>query len=266
MNYAFMTFSCPTATFQDALDLARRYGYAGIEPRSGSGQAHGIEIEATPEQRERFRSQAEQAGVDLCCLATSCRFADPATAGDFVKQGHSYIDLAGDVGSPRLRVFGGPLGKGVSREAAIAGVSACLTELADHAAERGVTLCMETHDDWCDPDHVGAVMRAVDHPAVAVNWDIMHPVRTAGWSMDRAFVALRPWIRHVHVHDGVGDAEGKLKFVAIGEGEVDHAAALKLLCSMEYDGYLSGEWIGWQPAEEHLPRELATLQALEAKL
>jgi hypothetical protein len=30
-----------------------------------------------------------------------------------------------------------------------------------------------------------------------------------------------------------------------------------------YAGFLSGEWIEWQPAELHLPRELAAMKSYE---
>jgi len=138
-----------------------------------------------------------------------------------------------------------------------------LAEVADHAAERGVILCMETHDDWCNPEHVAAVMARTDHPCVAVNWDIMHPVRTAEATVDQAYQVLQPWIRHVHIHDGGGE---NLTFAAIGEGPIDHLRTLELLAHAEYDGYLSGEWIGWEAYDIHLPRELATMQGYERRL
>ncbi len=148
------------------------------------------------------------------------------------------------------------------RAQAIDDVADALKGLADAAAARNVTLCMETHDDWCDPQHVKAVLERVDHPHVAVNWDIMHPVRQGLATMEEAFAALEPWIRHVHFHDGV-QADGKLTLVPVGEGSINHAAAIRLLKGMGYDGYLSGEWIKWQPFEEHLPRELATMKRYE---
>ena len=139
-------------------------------------------------------------------------------------------------------------------------VTVALRRVADHAAERGVVLAMETHDDWCDPQHVVAVMRGVNHPAVAVNWDIMHPVRTGLASIDASFAALRPWIRHLHVHDGSGNG---IEMVPIGTGTIDHRRTVALLQSMDYAGFLSGEWINFGDYRVHLPRELATLKGYE---
>ena len=67
---------------------------------------------------------------------------------------------------------------------------------------------------------------------------------------------------HVHFHDGT-TREGRLDLVPIGQGEIDHRRAVQLLGSSGYDGYLSGEWIGWEPFETHLPRELKTMRSYE---
>jgi len=261
MKYAFMSFSCPDAGFAEMLAMARQYGYDGVEPRIGSGHRHGVELDADAAARSRQRRQADDSGIAVGCIATSCRFADPATASESVRQMGRAIDLAGDLGAPAVRVFGGAVGETLRREEAVDLVAESLLAEADHAAARGVTVCMETHDQWTDPTDVAAVMQKADHPAIAVNWDIMHPVRFSDRPMDKAFEVLRPWIRHVHFHDA-RKADG-WKLCPVDCGDIDHAAAVRLLASMPYDGYLSGEWIQWEPPEVHLPRELAAMKRLE---
>jgi sugar phosphate isomerase/epimerase len=262
MRYAFMSFSCTKATFPELLATATRFGYDGVEPRAQSNHGHGVEFAATTVARKTIRRQAEDAGIAICCLATSCRFADPSIVDAQLDDLRCAIDLAGDIGAPRIRVFGGKLGAGLSREAATDLVAQSLRSVADQAAARHVTLCLETHDDWTNPDHVAAVMKAVNHPAVAVNWDLMHPVRFSGWKMADAFAVVRPWIRHVHFHDGsTNPNDGQMR--PMGTGDIDHRIAVKLLAALPYDGYLSGEWINWEPADVHLPRELAAMKAYE---
>lgn len=258
-----MSFSTPALDLAGMLEVARNYGYDGIEPRLDSKHAHGIEVATTVEQRKSIREQANASGIALACLATSIRYADPATVVDMVTQTHERIDLAGDLAVPAIRVFGGTIPEGVTRERAIDLLAGSLSDVANHARDRGVTVCIETHDHWCDPAHVAAVLSRVDHPAIAANWDIMHPVRTAKVSMDDAFEALKPWIRHLHIHDGT-TADGKL--APIGTGDIDHRRALELLKTIDYDGFISGEWIKWEPYEVHLPRELAAMSRYEKEL
>ena len=161
-------------------------------------------------------------------------------------------------------MFGGPIATGVDRQEAIDLLTQCFRAVADHAQQRGVTLCVETHDDWCNPDHLAQVMQQVNHPAIAVNWDVMHPVRAAKWTVDRSFETLKPWIRHLHVHDGTADLQ-KLELLPMGQGDIDHRRAIELLQTISYDGYLSGEWINWEPYETHLPRELTAMKHYESE-
>jgi len=262
MKYAFMSFSCPELSLVDMLTLAKQLGYDGVEPRVAAKHAHGIETDASAAVRKDARELAGEIGIPFCCIATSCRYADPATTREHIDETLRSIDLASDVGAPAIRVFGGSVPAAVSRDEAIDIVVGALRSVAEHAADRGVTVCMETHDDWCDPGHVACVMKQVAHPAVAVNWDIMHPIRRGNSTMDDAFAALRDWVRHVHFHDGT--TQDKLTLVPVGTGDIDHCRAVELLAGAGYDGFLSGEWIGWEPYAEHLPRELATMKTYES--
>jgi sugar phosphate isomerase/epimerase len=262
MKYAFMSFSCPRLSLAEMLALAQRLGYAGIEPRLSSGHAHGIETTMDRAARQTARRQIADSGIGLVCLATGITFVDPAKTAASMAEARRSIALAADVGCKLLRVFGGSLPAGMTRGQAIDAVTTNLSSLADEASAAGVALCIETHDDWTDPAHVAAVMRQVGDPAIAVNWDIMHPVRQSHVSIDDAFDALRPWIRHVHFHDGVDEASG-LVLKPVGAGVIDHRRAVELLQAAGYTGYLSGEWIDWEPCEVHLPRDLATMKGYE---
>lgn len=264
MKYSFMTFSTPEQSWTEILNLATEYGYDGVEVRIGSGHKHGVESDAPAEKRAEAKKQAAEAGVAICCVATSCRFANPETAPEWVEEAKKAIALAADLGAPCLRVFGGEFLESMSREDAIGEVVKHLSALAPEAQSAGVSLCMETHDAWCHPENVAAVLKQVDHPAIAANWDIMHPIRKGDATMDSAFNALKPWIRHVHFHDGPIPDPCEMK--PIGEGEIDHKRAVELLKSMDYQGFLSGEWINWKAPEDHLPQALATMKKYEAEV
>jgi len=104
MNYSFMTFSCPLLGLKELLETAKKYGYEGIEPRILCGHKHGIEPDASPAQRKEIKKQASESGIALSCIATSCVYADPATAGKNIADTLQCIDLAADVGAPVIRV------------------------------------------------------------------------------------------------------------------------------------------------------------------
>lgn len=260
MKYSFMTFSTPELTLDETLTVAVRYGYDGVEVRIDADHVHGIETTSSVPQRRSIEAAFASAGVSLCCIATSVSLANPETLGAMIEKAHSAIDLAADLGVPVIRVFGGDIPSGCSREQAISSVAESLSGLAERASECGVTICLETHDSWTDPAHVAGVMRMTANTAIAVNWDVMHPVRTNKATIEDAFELLKPYIRHVHVHDNVGTG---VMMVPLGTGEINHRTVVRLLVASGYRGYISGEWIGMEHYEVHLPRELAKLKEYE---
>ena len=266
MKFSFMTFSCPELAWDDVLAVARRFGYDGVEPRAQANHAHGVETTASADERALIRRKADHAGIDISCLATSCRYtlADPAELAQMMDDSRALIALARDIGAPCLRVFGGGIPEGMSRVDAVAQVADCLASLAPAAQAADVVLCVETHDSWCDARELARVISRVGHPHVQVNWDIMHPVR-AGMSMDEAYEAIGAFARHCHFHDGRQLDKG-LELCPVGEGVVDHRRAVEILTRAGFEGHMSGEWINWEPWETHLPREIAAMRALVAEV
>jgi sugar phosphate isomerase/epimerase len=260
VKFSFMTFSCPELTWDEVLAVARRFGYDGVEPRAQAGHAHGVEVSASAAERAAIRKKAVEAGIAISCLATSCRYAlaDRAEIKRMLEESRALIALARDIGAPCLRVFGGTIPQGMSRDEAVARVADGLAALAPDAQAAGVTLCVETHDSWCDARELARVIRRVGHPHVQVNWDIMHPVRV-GLSIVEAFEAIGQHVRHCHFHDGRASGTD-IVLCPIGQGEVDHRRAVELLRGIGYTGHLGGEWINWEPWETHLPRELAMMK------
>lgn len=261
MKFSFMSFSAPDASLGELTALAIAYGYDGLELRLDAGHAHGVETTMDAHRRRSVREKMAGTSISVCALATSCKFADPADKATQVDEAKRCVDLAADLSVPVIRVFGGKVPLGVIRSQAFSSIVEALHELGDHAADSGVTVCLETHDDWRDPSFVARLLEEAASPNAAVNWDVMHPV-LAGYTIDEAFAALQPWIRHVHVHDA---PFGPGQLAPIGEGRVDHGRVMELLHSMGYEGYVSGEWINWGPHDKYLGRELATLKRLAAE-
>lgn len=265
MRYSFTSYSLPDADLAGLLRAARQYGYDGIEPRIDEGHAHGIEPSASPQQVREARQQIADSGTALACISTSAEFSAPETAAAGKDQVRRALELAHELGAPRIRVFGGETPAGGSAEESMDTAAEALRSVAGEASDAGVQVCVETHDDWSSPARMAELMHRVDHHAVRVLWDVMHPVRSAGSSMTGAFEVLNPWIAHVHIHDGTTRLD-ELQFRRMGTGELDHHEVVRLLSGAHYDGFLSGEWIGWEPGAEHLPRELTVLRQYEAAL
>ena len=263
MYLSFMTFVCPEYELDKALATAIRYGYEAIEPRAQSDHKHGIEVSTTKKERARMKAQFADAGIQMCCLATSCRyaFADAKDRQQMIEATKQHIELAADCGCPTLRVFGGPTPEGMDFADAKKHVSESLAAVADFAQDCSVYVCLETHDAYSRAEDAAEVVARVGHPNIAINWDMMHCIRV-GETMPEAFAHVRDHIRHTHIHDGTWPADNPsdLTITLMGEGMVPHDEAVKLLASIDYQGALSGEWIACFEPEEVLPHDAARLR------
>ena len=262
MKIAFMTFATPELDLTQVLTAAIRYGYDGIEPRAEAGHKHGVELDATKKQRKEIRAAFADTGVELSCIATSRTYAmgEAEKRSESVELTKRYIDLAADCGAPCIRVFGGSTPQGADYGEVKKYVAEALRECAEYAKSSGVWVCIETHDSYCNAHDLVDVVKQADTPQAAINWDIMHPC-TAGLTIAEAFEAVRPYVKHCHAHDGTRRTEGAgWNLAPMGTGGIDHAEAMRLLATIDYQGAISGEWINWQPYEEMLPREAAVLR------
>ncbi len=240
MKISFMTFACPGYTFDEVLALAVKHGYDGIEFRCDSDHQHGVMVTASKKDRAEFRSRLEDAGLEACCLATSLQYINPLS----IAETPARVELATDLGCPGLRVFCGPLPETMSIENAIPVVANNLRRVAEQALQAGVRLWLETHDSISLGVHAEQIVRLVDHPAVAINWDNMHPFRN-GEPLQTTWEAVGPYIEHTHFHDSVAEP-GDPIITPFGAGGLPIQQMYDLLRFAGYDGYYSGEWFGDQ--------------------
>jgi sugar phosphate isomerase/epimerase len=268
MKLSFMTWVCPEWDLNQIIAAAIRYDYDGVEPRVEVGQKHGVDLSATKRRRKEIGSQFADCGLAISCLATSRTYSSmPASERDAsVELTLKYIDLAAEIGCPNLRVFGGQIPADVPREEARKYVAECLRRCGEYAAQRKVNVCLETHDDFSRAADAAYTVRLADHANVGIVWDVMHPFR-AGDTMAEAFEQVRPFVRHCHVHDGKRpeDPTGGWELALMGEGDIPHDEAVRLLLSIGFQGHLSGEWISFRPAEEVLPHDSRALRGYLAE-
>lgn len=266
MKYAFNTASAPQLTLAELLAAARKFGYHGLEIRSGVGHTHGIEVTASRETRAALRQEAARSGIALTALGISSRFTTAMDAEDQIAAASEAITLARDVGIPFVRLFCGRIAAGDSRGVATDRVIAALGRLAPIAYREGIELLLETHDDWSAPYTLAELLRSVDLPGLGVLWDVLHTQYEGSASLANVTQILGPYIKHVHVHDGVAGPKrenGHPNYLAIGSGDIDHVEVIHALQAIGYTGYLSGEWFQWEPDDIHLPRELEALKRAE---
>lgn len=283
LQISFSTLACPDWSWREILHWGPQYGYQGVEIRL---LERDVDLLARPEfqthELERRRQELAEANFQVVGLGSSVRFdhLDESTRRDQTAIGKKYLDLAHQLRSRFVRVFGDVFTAGTEpprREQVLSQIVDGLTELGQYAAPLGVQVLMETHGDFAASEWMRTVMERVQLPSVGVLWDTHHPWRFYNERLDETFNRLAPWIRHTHWKDSVAEPAVTLTeetqraaaqahslmsghkpahYVLFGTGEFPSRDAQRLLDQSGYDGWHSLEWErAWHPELE--PPEIA---------
>jgi len=176
-------------------------GFEGVELRTT--HKHGVEPSLTAAEREQVRRKFERSKVRLVSYGTVCEFhsPDPAVRQKHIADGKAFIDLAHDTGAWGIKVRPNGLPKEVPHETTIRQIGACLRELGDYGAGRGVEVWMEVHGrDTQNPPVSAAIMKAARHEYVGVCWN-SNATDVVNGSVKTSFDLLRPYIKSVHINE-----------------------------------------------------------------
>ena len=241
VQIAFTTYSTPEWSLEAVAERAARLGYDAVEVRVG--QQHGIDADATPQRCAQVRKLFAEDRVAICALASSCRFAPcgPEEHQGQVATAKRLLEVAGAIGAPVLRVFGGAFAAPTTEAEAVARVVDGLGQLAGPARAAGVKVALETHDGFSAAAQVRQVLAQIDDPWVGACWDWLHPHRV-GESVAETARHLHGRVVHVHAKDALRDANGRWQAEYLGHGVLPLGDLYRALRDEGYEGALSFEW------------------------
>ncbi len=242
MKIAFSTLGCPDSDWADIYSMAKDLGYDGIEIR---GLGNDISAVKSPPFTEAKLPQTLQKlaslHLEIPCFSSGCCLKDAACAEENEREIKEYIALASKAGAPYVRILADlepqPCGE-VDDEAVIAQ----LRRLAPLAEENNVTLLVESNGVYSDTARLANLLNAVASDAVAALWDVHHPYRFAGESPETSVKNLGAYIKYVHVKDSVMGKDG-VEYRMMGEGDLPIDNMMLALRSINYEGYVSLEWV-----------------------
>ncbi|MGI6065737.1 MAG: sugar phosphate isomerase/epimerase family protein [Bacillota bacterium] len=243
MKFAFSTLGCPDWLWEEILSAAADLGYDGIELRGIGSEIYlpHVKLFASknlPIVQEKLR----RLHLETPCLTTGAFLFDPVKKSEAKKEVVDYLTLAERLGAPYVRVLGdsspAPGLTPVDEEL----VEENLLELLPLAAQRNVTLLLETNGVYADSGKLCRFMEKIAHPNLAVLWDIHHPYRYFNEPVKETYTKLKPWIKHIHVKDSFVK-DNNVQYRMLGCGDVPVADAVKMLALDDYQGYVSLEWV-----------------------
>ena len=229
MKLSWMTYGVlKDLSRQDLLQTLGDHGVEGVEFRTDLGHGHGVEASLDDAGRGQVILDCRAAGIEIISVATGNRYHDEDATDlrDQIDQTKVRMDLAADLGAPRVRVFGNNFPKDVPREKTIAQVADALQELCAYGVERVVRPCLELHGEF-DWRSCRSVAEKVDHENFGLIWNSVAEDVVDG-SVEQALDTVWPWLDHVHMHDLAGQG-------------YPYRELFRLLHQKEYAGYMSAE-------------------------
>jgi sugar phosphate isomerase/epimerase len=273
MKLGFSSQGCPDWDLDTLVAQAAAMGYQGVELYGLQGEMHLPALPLMRQDPKAVASRFRDAGIELVCLSTANAFhwQDRRRIAENQQQVREFIELAGELGCPYVRVLAGELPRNEARNTTLPRIADALRELSGIAAANGTIILLENHGDFAGSRDLWWILDTVQHPAVRACWHPCHG-QAAGDRPSLAIPRLGRRIALAHLVDGQFAANGAFEAYALpGAGQVDLELTLDLLRGIGYEGYLIFDWprrrIASLPgAEQALPAALAKMKAMLDKL
>ena len=248
-KYAFNTWVygsfpswLPCYPLEEVITRLAAFGYDGIE--IGCAAPHAFPAHLSQERRAMLRALMADKG--LACVSLL-----PAPGGGMGNNPASFlpeeraatiahykevVDLAADLGSARVLYVCGWRGFGVSHAQAMDWTRAALTEIAGHAGDKGIEICIEptaADSNLIDTaGHALALKADVGLPNIGVMFDTYHSHYRNESAQDYV-TEIGAALTHVHLSDS--------DRLPPGAGKLDWHGILGALKAADFDGYLTME-------------------------
>lgn len=243
MKIAFSTIGCPSWHFDEIVSTASDLGYDGFEVRGIGGEIYAPKIKQfQSEYRDKTMKKLASLSLDITMLTSGASLAVYQEKEQALKEATEYIALAESLGVPYIRVMctNRPMPDGGD-------VDLCkrlYKQILKEAEGTGVLPLIETNGIFCD---TRLLRDFIDECGGGVLWDVNHPYRFNGESVETTVNNLENRIRYVHVKDSVVQ-NGVTRYKMLGYGDIPVKKALCLLKEQGYDGTVSLEWVKrWEP-------------------
>lgn len=242
MKLAFSTLGCPDFSWTDIYSMAKDLGYSGIEIRGLGKDIFAVQAQPfTGDQLNNTIEKLSSLNLEIPCLSSGCclRFSEKAEVN--YTEILQYIQLASKLGTPYVRILADaePHSTGEVDDNLILEQ---LNRLLPIAEEHGVTLLIETNGVYANTERLQNLLNQAASDWVAALWDLHHPFRFADETPEQTVQNLGNYIKYVHIKDSIVE-DGKVKYRLMGEGDLPIDDMMMALQSINYEGYISLEWV-----------------------
>lgn len=209
-------------SLETALDELAGLGLRYVEPASVDKVfQHLVETDFCESRARWLREQLRARSLGCISLSAHMDLTQPDSVERFGRR----LEFAATVGAKIVNTIAGPM-------SGLEGFRRNIPVIGKRAAELGLAVALENHGDLVDcGEQILDCVREVGLPAVRVNYDTGNAWYYSKGVIDPVaeLAQLAPVVAHVHLKSPK-IAGGLMRWVALGEGELDLPAVGRVLC------------------------------------
>ncbi len=247
MKISMMTLGCPNWDLDTICQKGQEYGFDGVDFR---GLLAEIDITRLPEFTTavaQTRRKLKDAGLEVSGISSSIKVCDTENLANNLEEARRVIDVAHNLDTKNIRVFGMGDSSVYSHEELAAIGKVCLDRILALDGADPLHWLFETHDNWIRARDCKLLLDMIDNPAFGVLWDMGHTARVGAETPAESAAAIGSRLGNTHVKDAIYDPahpeamKDGWRYVLPGEGQLPLVEAIKLLPQYGYDGWLTFE-------------------------
>ena len=244
MKIAFSTLGCPNYDWKDIYSMAKDLGFDGIEVREIRSEFSRSPF--SPEKCEATAKKLKQIRLEIPCLSTGCVLSETDKSEENIREITEYMKVASTLGASYIRILAdrnpAPNGE-IDDDAVISEIK----KLIPFARENNIILLVETNGVYADTKRLKKLLATIDDNSVAALWDTHHPYRFFDESPADTVNNIGEYIKYTHIKDSVV-TDGAVKYKMMGEGDIPVKEIIEALKTINYNGYMTLEWVKrWAP-------------------
>jgi sugar phosphate isomerase/epimerase len=249
MKISFSTLACPDWSVPQIVEIAANCGYDGIELRFVEGEDSLWKLPAFTQGLAETKMLLSDRELAIPCVDTSCRFhwIEAHERRRWIEEGERMSDLAAELKSPGIRVFGDTIQPQADRSSTQAWITESIQTLAERVESKGVQVWLETHGDFSTSTATKTIIAGMKSHNVGVIWDPVNSFIAENEQPRDGAVMLGSTIKHVHVKD-INRNSQSWRYDLPGNGQFPLRELLDLLKTLQYEAFVSFEWEKkWHP-------------------
>ena len=247
---SFTTMATPNKNAREAIEMAKKYGYQGIDLRISPVKGE-LLIDSSDNEIKEIRSILDDNGIELAGLLSYNEVGSPEIGSwdDMRISLLKHMEIGLKLKSPAIRMFGGNLHGDIPTGDYIKRSAETILKALDECNEN-IDIVLQNHKGSYNAMEGIELCKAVNSERFGLTFSPDHCLML-GENIDEVLKVIKPYAKQMYASDIVMNEDGSRKAILPGKGEVPLKTAYEAIGGDDFTGFVSFKWEKiWQ---DHLP-------------